>query len=212
MADDNRIFVKDAANFIGRGAPRLINRAQKLGTIRFQGIRPGESEPVDIPSNEGGTIVCENSRVVEAGFLTTYLNVTMKVADLERLAQAQDKRGRLAQVAETHASPTLKQAQKETSGAANARNRSPAEIGRAGGKKSGESRRASRKWVPLATTLAQAAYLREPAASNEDIAGEIADKWNLREVNYPGPKTLSRFVSELRASGQLPQKSAKRRK
>jgi hypothetical protein len=204
MADDNRIFVKDAADFIGGDAPQIISRAWKLGTVRLYGVRPGETEPVEISPHECGSIDYEDSCVVIGDLCTTYRSVRLKVADLEWLAQAQDKCERQARQASEAASSSLQ-------AAANARNLSPAEIGRAGGKKSGESRRASRKWVPHATMLAQAVCSREPAASNEDIAVAIADEWKLHDVDYPGPKTLSRFVSEQRASRQLPKKSGKRR-
>jgi hypothetical protein len=195
MAQDKRISVRDAADFTGGDAPRIISRAWKLGTVQLYGVRPGETEPVEIPADEGGSLDCEDSCVVIGDLCTTYRSVTLKAADLEWLAQAQDKLER--------------QARGVASSTANARNLSPAEIGRVGGKKSGESRRASRKWVPHATMLARAVCSRDPAASNEDIAVAIADEWKLHDVDYPGPKTLSRFVSELRANGQLPQKSGK---
>jgi hypothetical protein len=205
MADDKRIFIKDAADFTGGDAPRIISRAWKQGTVRLYGVRPGETEPVEIPAYEGGSLDCEDSCVVIGDLCTTYRSVTLKLADLEWLAQAQDKLERQA----LHASEAASSAPQP---AANARNLSPAEIGRAGGRRSGESRRASRKWVPHATMLAHAVCSRDPAASNEGIAVAIADEWKLHEVDYPGPKTLWRFVSELRAIGQLPQKSGKLQK
>jgi hypothetical protein len=209
MARDE-IFVADAARFIGKsGAKRLINQAWKRGTVPLRGVRPGESEPVEIPFNEGGRVDCKKSRIVIGRLCTTHLSVTIKWPDVERLAQADfDRQWRKA---EQSGSPTSEQGPQIAGGATNARNLSPAEIGRVGGKKSGESRRASRKWVPHATILAQAVCLREPAASNEDIPVAIADEWKLHDVDYPGPKTLSRFVSEQRASRQLPQKSSKQR-
>jgi hypothetical protein len=199
MADDDRISVRDAADFTGGDAPRIISRAWKLGAARLYGVRPGETEPVEIPAHEGGSLDCEDSCVVIGGLCTTYRSVTLKVADLAWLAQAQDK-------LEQQALQASEAASSAPQAAANARNLSPAEIGRTGGKKSGEVRRAGRKWVPHATELAAAVCAREPAASNGRIAGLIADNWKLREVDCPGHDTLSTFVSELRASGQLPRR------
>ena len=85
----HEIFVADAAHFIGKpGAKRLINQAWKQGTITLRGVRPGESEPVEIPFNEGGRVDCKKSRIVIGRLCTTYLSVTMKWPDVERLAQA----------------------------------------------------------------------------------------------------------------------------
>jgi hypothetical protein len=216
MAEDRWISVADAADFLKtHDACRLIQRSWKLGTIRLYGVRPGESEPVEIPSNEGGRVGCKKSRIVIGSLFTTYQSVTMAWADVERLAQAQADAERLAQAdaerllqeGKTPASSPPKQAAQSPSNEANPRNLSLAEIGRTGGRKSGEVRRAGRKWVPHATELAEAACSREPAASHGRIAVLIADNWKLREVDCPGHDTLSKFVSELRASGQLPQRT-----
>jgi hypothetical protein len=201
----HEISVVDAAHFIGKsGVKRLINQAWKRRFIRLRGVRPGESEAVEIPFNEGGRVDCKKSRIVIGRLCTTHLSVTMMWPDVERLAHADFERQ--LREAETPGSPPLKQAPESASGPTNARNLSPAEIGRTGGRKSGEVRRAGRKWVPHATELAEAACSREPAASHGRIAGLIADNWKLREVDCPGHDTLSTFVSELRASGQLPQR------
>ena len=102
------IFVADAAHFIGKsGAKRLINQAWKRGTILLRGVRPGESEPVEIPFNEGGRVDCKKSRIVIGRLCTTYLSVTMKWPDVERLVQA-DFEWQLRE-AETPVSPPLKQ-------------------------------------------------------------------------------------------------------
>ena len=99
MAEDKRISVADAADFIGTSdARRLIQRAWKLGAIRLHGVRPGESEPVEIPFNEGGRVDCKKSRIVIGGLCTTYLSVTMKWPDVERLAQADVRRLAQAEV------------------------------------------------------------------------------------------------------------------
>ncbi len=59
------IFVADAARFIGKSrGKRLINLAWKRKAIPLRGVRPGESEPVEIPFNEGGRVDCKKSRIV----------------------------------------------------------------------------------------------------------------------------------------------------
>ena len=63
-----------------------------MGAIPLRGVRPGESEPVEIPFNEGGRVDCKKSRIVIGRLCTTYLSVTMKWPDVERLAQADVKR------------------------------------------------------------------------------------------------------------------------
>jgi hypothetical protein len=78
---------------------------------------------------------------------------------------------------------------------------SATESGRRGGKKSGEVRRKSRRWVPHAEEIA---LTIDPNLSNEDIANAITDRWKRADVNYPGDRTLVRFVAQLRAAGTLP--------
>jgi hypothetical protein len=75
------------------------------------------------------------------------------------------------------------------------------ELGRRGGKRSGEVRRKSRRWVPHAEEIA---LTIDPNLSNEDIANAITDRWKRADVNYPGDRTLVRFVAQLRAAGTLP--------
>jgi hypothetical protein len=75
------------------------------------------------------------------------------------------------------------------------------ELGRRGGKRSGEVRRENRPWVPHAEELA---FAIDPNLSDEDIALAISDRWKLGDVNCPGHRTLVRFVTELRAGGRLP--------
>ena len=89
MAQDKWILVADAAHFLGKPrGKRLINQAWKQGFITLRGVRPGESEPVEIPFNEGGRVDCKNSRIVIGRLATTYLSVTVAWPDVERLAQA----------------------------------------------------------------------------------------------------------------------------
>ena len=82
------------------------------------------------------------------------------------------------------------------------------ELGRRGGKRSGEVRRKSRRWVPHAEEIA---LTIDPNLSNEDIANAITDRWKRADVNYPGDRTLVRFVAQLRAAGTLPPQSLDRR-
>jgi hypothetical protein len=103
MAADHRISVAEAADFIGTpDAPRLIQLAWKLKIIRLRGVRPGESDPVEIPFSENGTVDCDASRIGEGALLTTYRNVTIAWADVRRLTQIDVKR--LAKQAGTPAS------------------------------------------------------------------------------------------------------------
>jgi hypothetical protein len=93
MAQDKRILVADAAHFIGKArAKRLINQAWKRRFITLYGlpagVRPGESEPVEIPFNEGGRVDCKKSRISVGRLCATHLSVTMKWSDVERLTQA----------------------------------------------------------------------------------------------------------------------------
>lgn len=86
------------------------------------------------------------------------------------------------------------------------------EMGRRGGKKSGSVRRASRRWLPHATQLAIEACECGPNASHEAVAGKISDCWKIADINCPGIRMLAKFVSDLRSTGQLPQRSGSLRK
>jgi hypothetical protein len=208
MTEDHWIFVADAADFFETpDACMLINQAWKLGTDRFRGVRPGETESVEIPSNEAGKIDCDASRVVD-GLFTTYVSVMMRWADAKRLAPAAVEL--LVEESTTPASPLP---QDEPQSATSAAAMPVTEAGRAGGKKSGEIRRAGRKWVPHATELGNAACSRNPNASHESVAGEIAFAWKLPEERCPAIKTLSKWVSEERQpGGALPPRSGSRGK
>jgi hypothetical protein len=81
------------------------------------------------------------------------------------------------------------------------------EMSSAGGKRSGIARREKRAWAQHASELAIEAHTREPSLSNERIAAKISDNWKLENPNCPGSRTLSKFISELRKSGSLPQRS-----
>ena len=80
-------------------------------------------------------------------------------------------------------------------------------MGRALGKRSGETRRENRPWVPHAEELARAARGDDPTLSNEKIADHVVSSWKLAAVEFPGHRTLTRFVSELRTDGRLQQRT-----
>ena len=83
MAQDNKLIsVADAAHFLAipnvkvsikqakqhiKRAKLLINQAWKQRFITLYGVPAGEpvdSEPVEIPFNEGGRVDCKKSRIV----------------------------------------------------------------------------------------------------------------------------------------------------
>jgi hypothetical protein len=79
---------------------------------------------------------------------------------------------------------------------------------RESGKKSGTLRRENRLWLPHAKEIALKVHIADPSASNEKLAVELAFRWRMNpdkgEPKCPGPRTLTRFIAELRASGELP--------
>ena len=82
-------------------------------------------------------------------------------------------------------------------------------MGSAGGKKSSVSREAKRRrWTSYATELAKKAFARDPNAADEKIAGAISDHWIPEDPKCPSFRTLEKFVSELRANGELPQRTS----
>src|SRR6516225_8836677 len=90
MTGDRWISVSGAADFIEtEDAEQLINQAWKRGAIRLQGVRPGESAPVEIPPSEEGAIDCTQSRLVVAGGLfATYDSVSAEWDGVLRLVDA----------------------------------------------------------------------------------------------------------------------------
>ncbi len=86
---------------------------------------------------------------------------------------------------------------------------------RESGKKSGALRRENRPWLPHAKELALKVHIADPSASNEKLAVELAFGWRMNpdkgEPKCPSPRTLSRFIAELRASGELPSRTSSRR-
>jgi hypothetical protein len=86
-----------------------------------------------------------------------------------------------------------------------------AEFSRLGGKKSGEARKKGRPWTPHAEKLALEAHSANPNASDETLATEVAASWKLKS-QYPSHRTLTQFMSELRKSEILPQRSRSLRK
>jgi hypothetical protein len=89
------------------------------------------------------------------------------------------------------------------------------EMARVRGRKSGASRKAARRWVPHANELALTSYSDDPRASDEKLATDITFRWRFDsqkgEPKCPSVRTLSRFVAELRAREELPQRTSSRR-
>ncbi len=116
MAENQWISVAYAADIVATSdARKPIQRAWKLGAIRLRGLRPGESEPVEIPFNEGGRVDCKKSRIVIGRLCRPHESVTMRWADVERLAQADFERELLK--ASSPASPPTEQAPQGASNA-----------------------------------------------------------------------------------------------
>jgi hypothetical protein len=82
-----------------------------------------------------------------------------------------------------------------------------AEFGRLGGKKGSEGRKERWPWRPHAEELALEAYSKDPDASNETLATEVVSGWKHERPKCPKHGTLSKYMSELRVSGVLPQRS-----
>jgi hypothetical protein len=78
---------------------------------------------------------------------------------------------------------------------------------RAGGAKSGESRRreAEEMWRPHALQLAKTARRKMPSLSTEKVASEIMENWSL-QIKKREHSTLKLFVVEMEKSGRLPRK------
>jgi hypothetical protein len=223
-ADDRWILAADAADFLGKRARKRISR--RLGPVRLRGARPGERELGDISVDEtqGARLDWGRSRIVD-GLFTLFVNVHMRWADVERLADALadepaprnpnpvDLAGDLTvkvsmdALADALAARAI-EAEQPTPAAAGRGKKTVAESGSRGGIKSGESRRAARKWVPHATKLGKAACERNRSASHAAIAREIFDNWRLKRVKCPEHDTLARFVSECRRDGVFPKRSA----
>jgi hypothetical protein len=79
-----------------------------------------------------------------------------------------------------------------------------ASAGAIGGKKSGDVRRAKRKWVLHAETIARRYVAENPHASQDSIASEISSAWKSRDVDPPGHMTLRSHVSKMQRDGTLP--------
>jgi hypothetical protein len=87
-----------------------------------------------------------------------------------------------------------------------------AELGRSGGKASGEARKENRPWVPHAKELALEVHSEDPEASDATLATEIGSRWKHEDPKCPGHRTLENFISELRADRTLPQRTGSLRK
>jgi hypothetical protein len=220
---------------LGRETWPVLSRALRLGQVRSQGKKAEDpdGEAVDIPPDHWAewNFSPAQGRLTPPNIIRTrvpvgFVQVRFSRQDVEKLARSlrqTSTRARTPSLAaeggsragasleakagkEIAVSPP-KQAPQSASDTANARNMTPAEIGRAGGKMSGKVRLAGRKWVPHATELAEAAVKREPAASHERVANMIADNWKRDDVRCPQPRTLARWVSQKRARGELPPRS-----
>ena len=223
---------------LAHGRRSVFNTHGKRAAFPFAATAIGEL--VYVPASEADrlSLDCRRSRLGRPR-LWDYLGVQARTADVERLVReaggnqeaAAETQAQAVSSNEGAAAPDAQEAgtkpqvpavsdareadtraQAVAPGAANAGNFSPAEMGRAGGKKSSEKRRAGLKWVPPATELAKAECSREPWASHARIARLIAPGLALLKVAYPEPRWLSEFVSKRRASGELPKKSGKPRK
>ena len=83
-------------------------------------------------------------------------------------------------------------------------------MGSAGGRKGTPARRAKQlAWRAHATELALEV---DPNLSNEKIANLISDGWKHEDPKCPGHKSLTDFISELRESKKLPQRTGLLRK
>jgi hypothetical protein len=193
------MWLVSALRLIGaRDALQRLERAWQQGTLDLRGVPntiPETREFVEIPSSEAGrlrlVVSGSGTRLVRGGRrwrVTDYHDLQARTVHVERLAR--EVKGAPA--------PAPKQASESATLAANAPNLSQAEFSRKGGKESGLKRREGRKWVRHATELAEAEYLRNPAASFAGIAREIWAGWKLEDVTCPAQKTLERFVSERR--------------
>jgi hypothetical protein len=81
------------------------------------------------------------------------------------------------------------------------------EMARLAGRRSGAARKEKRPWVPHAKELAMTAYSADPSASDGKLADEILGSWKLGRVKCPVHRTLTEFISNLRANGELPQRT-----
>lgn len=84
--------------------------------------------------------------------------------------------------------------------------RARSDFSRRGGKESGKSCRELRPWSAHAQKLAKAANAANKNTSNGNIASYITSCWT-SYVKRPGYRTLETFVSDLRKSGDLPQRA-----
>jgi hypothetical protein len=137
---DWRITIAEAEEFIGApDAELLISRAWRQGSVRLQGVRDRESQPVEIPPGDGGYIDFADSSVGAGALFTTYRHVTIAWSDVKRLARlSAGERGR--------------------------EKISTAEAGSRGGKKGAKTKRANMKWFSRALTIGRAMRDARPPA------------------------------------------------
>jgi hypothetical protein len=174
---DWRITISEAAEFIGApDAELLISRAWRQGSVRLQGVRDRESQPVEIPPGDGGYIDFADSSIGAGALFTTYRHVTIAWSDVKRLAHlSAGERGR--------------------------EKISTAEAGSRGGKKGAKTKRANMKWISRALTIGRARYERCPTASYASVARAIAKDCQSADVTCPKVETLAAWVSKQRKPG-----------
>lgn len=79
---------------------------------------------------------------------------------------------------------------------------------RSGGAKSGKARLTKRSltWEPIAKEIAKGYRAKNPSASQDDVATEIASGWNSQEYDPPKHPTLKALVSRMERDGELPKR------
>jgi hypothetical protein len=174
---DWRITVAEAAEFIGAPAAELlISWAWRWGLIRLQGVPIGESDPVEIPPDDGGNIDFADSSIGAGMLFTTYRHVTIAWSDVKRLARPSAEEGGREKI-------------------------SMAEAGSRGGKKSAKTKRANMKWIPRARRIERARYKSCPTASYASVARAIVKDCQSAGVTCPKVETLAAWVSDQRKPG-----------
>jgi hypothetical protein len=202
MLENEWLWLTLAVRRIGApDAERRLQLAWREGTLELRGVPstiPETHEFAEIPAYETVRLWldCRHNRLLRGSrkrHATAYDRVQARRVDVEPLVQ--ETRG-----GQATAAPAPNQA---PSNVASAAKTTVNDAGRAGGIESGVKRREGRKWVSHARKHARAAYKRNQGASNVEIAKAIEDNWKLKRVTCPERKTLERFVSELRKSGEL---------
>jgi hypothetical protein len=85
----------------------------------------------------------------------------------------------------------------------------PAELGRSGGRKSGESRR-EKAWMSFAKGQALAIYAANRFLTLDDVASSIEKKWEKEPFVKVGRRRITQYLSNLIDAGHLPTSLRKR--